>query len=129
MTSVRNQVCTPVRFLRIERSTVVGSFSAWAQYIIHVEKTTNIDWSLFNVNVAKFKSVYDQRPEFPIQTVNGKVVFDARKDKYAPLPGGVVNGSSKRFDNRAIINTIILTVFLLPPLVMIFVAIKKRVSK
>jgi hypothetical protein len=117
----------PIRFLKIDRSTVAGSFRAWAQYIIHVDKTTNVDWSLFNVDVSKFSSVYDQRGKYPIQTVNGKVVFDASKDKYAPLPGTVVPFSW--FDKITVIRIIILTVFLLPLPFFIFSAIKKRKSK
>jgi len=115
----------PVRFLRIERGGD-DKLKAWAQYIIHVDKTTNIDWSLFNVDLTKFKTVYDKRPKYPIETKNGKVVFDASKDKYAPLPN---KAKSHWFDKTTIIRTIIFTVLLMPPLIMILAALKKRTSK
>jgi hypothetical protein len=117
----------PIRFLRIEHSPKDDKFSAWAQYIIHTEKTTNIDLSIFHVDLNKFKSIYDQRGAYPIQTVNGKVVFDASKDKYAPLPGQVVKSSG--FDKTTIIRSVIFFVFIMPPLVMLIMAIKKRISK
>ncbi|HTV39750.1 MAG TPA: sigma-70 family RNA polymerase sigma factor [Candidatus Sulfotelmatobacter sp.] len=46
----------PIRFLEIEPDGNGGS-EAFAQYIIHAEKTTNIDWSLFNVDTTKFRAV------------------------------------------------------------------------
>jgi hypothetical protein len=119
---------SPVRFIRIE-SGRDGNLKCWAQYIIHLEKTKNKDWSLFNINLSNYSNIYDKRPQNPIETVNGKVVFDAGKDKYSPLPAMVGNVRSSWFDKTTIIRTIIFTLILPPPLVLLFVAIKKRISK
>jgi len=116
----------PVRFLKVERDPNIGSIKAWAQNIIDIEKTTNIDSSLFTVDLAKLKSVYDQRPMYPIMIVNHKVVFDASKDKYASLPG---NRRLSWFDKAVEIRALIFTVLLVPPLVMLFVAWKQRNPK
>jgi hypothetical protein len=116
----------PIRFLRLEQQ-INGNLVAWAQNIIFMDKTTNVNWSIFNVDISKYSSIYDQRGKYPIQTVNGKVVFDGSKDKYSLPPGTVVKPS--RLDKTTVIRAIIFTVFLLPPLIMLFMAIKKRISK
>ncbi len=70
------------RFVRVER-TLDQKWKAWAQNLVLVQKTTNVDWGLFRVDIEQFRSVFDKRPEFPVQTVDGKVVFNAKTDKYA----------------------------------------------
>ncbi|HEY2330224.1 MAG TPA: hypothetical protein VGI63_10480 [Verrucomicrobiae bacterium] len=123
-----NQKGTPLRFLRIEQQPD-GKLVAWAQNIILMNKTTNVDWSIFSVDISKYSSIYDQRGKYPIQTVNGKVVFDASKDKYSPFPGKAGSVQSNWFDSRTIIRVIMLIVLLVPPLIMLFKAFKKRQSK
>jgi hypothetical protein len=117
----------PIRFLNVEPSPN-GKLKASAEYIINASRSTNIEWSIFNVNISEYSSVYDKRPEYPIETVNGKVVFDAGKDKYASLPSNVAVRPNW-FDGRTVIRAIMFTVLLLPPLVMLFRAIKKQIYK
>lgn len=67
--------------------------------------------------------------ETKLEKVQGKkyppeMSLDAVMEEYRKQGNG-----SHWFDNRTVIRTIIFIVFLLPPLVMIFMAIKKRVSK
>jgi hypothetical protein len=115
----------PVRCLRIERLPD-DTLKAWAQYVIHVEKTTNIVWSTFNVDVALFKTIFDQRGKYPMQTENGKVVWDGSKDKPGKLQGKT--SQPNWLDKTTLMRSIIFTLILLPPLAMLFMAKQKRTS-
>lgn len=119
---------SPVRFLRIER-TGDDMLKAWAQNIIHVEKTTSVDWSLFDVDVSTFKTVYDQRGKYPIQTENGKVVFDASKDKYSKLPGRIGDRRSSVYRRSSVVRALVMTAVLLPVLIGGLAMLKKRRRK
>lgn len=117
----------PIRFLKIENNPK-GTLRAWAQNIVYVGKSTNIDTALLNVDLTKFEEFYDQRPEFPVEYVNGKVVFDAKKDKYATVVGRS-RAEVSLLNQRTAIRLIVLIVLLTPPLVMIFLEGRKRYAR
>jgi hypothetical protein len=118
----------PLRTVHIHASEGTLSYLQ-LQNIIYSQKTTNIDWAAFAVDISKFKSIYDLRPEYPIQTVNGKVTFDARKDKYGSILGKTGSVHSNVFKNVIVIRAIMLTMFLLPVLTLAFFAFRKVNSK
>jgi hypothetical protein len=115
----------PVRFFRVEH-TGSGTLRAWAQYIIHAEKTTIVDWALFRVDTTKFASVFDQRPEYPIQTEKGKVVWDAKRDRYAPLPGKESTAWLSSHAKRIVVRIIVFLAMVVPVLILVARAARKR---
>lgn len=113
-----------VRFLRIERPLGVENLKAYAQYIIHTERTkTNM--ALFNVDISQYPRVFDQRPAYPIETLNGKVIFDARQDKYRELPQLQKRASYWFLTRTAKARVLMVMAMLVPPLVIAF-AFKRR---
>ena len=116
----------PIRFMRVENQR--DALVAWAQNIVYVGQTTNIDWSLYHVDTSKFTSVYDKRPEYPIQTVNGKIVFNAKTNSYASFAGSRSNSQSGWFSKPIIIRIIMICILLLPLLFLIWITVKKRAT-
>ena len=123
---------SPIRFLRVERQGD-GKFAGWAQNIIYLGKVGNVDWSIFQIDVAKYSSIYDERGKYPIQTVNGKVVFDASKDKYSSpnSPSGNADNSLSAWadNNVKLIRAIMLTACFVPPVIVLCLNLKKWFSK
>ena len=62
----------PVRFLKIDRYAN-GKLHANLQNILYSGKTTNVDRSLFRVDLTQYRSVDDFRSERPVSIVDGKV--------------------------------------------------------
>jgi hypothetical protein len=117
----------PVRFLRVERPLGVNELKAYAQYIIHTERT-KANMALFSVNISEYPRVFDQRPKYPIETLNGEVVFDARHDKYRELPQLQKQGSYWLLSRTAKARVLMVVVMLVPPSVIAFVFKRRKVQ-
>jgi hypothetical protein len=107
-----DEIGDPVRFIKIERKVGASNLRAWAQNIVHAERSTNVNWALFNIDIKHFASVLDERPTNPIATLNGKVIFDAARDPYRKLSG--VSAWNLAGKHVIIARCVILCIFCLP---------------
>ena len=110
----------PVRLLKIE-PLANGLLGAWAQNIIYISKTTNVDLALFNVDLARFRSIFDERPKYPVEIQDGKVVWNAAKDQYANEAVSAGRLRSGILKNRPVIIRFVLgCVFVFPAIILFF---------
>lgn len=106
-----NNEGTPVRFLKVESG--FRGMQAYARNIIYLSKTNKVDSSLATVDINQYYEVYDRRPEFPVEYMGGKIVFDARKDKYATV-AGLRKQRLSFLTKQALVRCVVLCAFLLP---------------
>ena len=86
----------PARLLKIQHHGE-EKLHANLQNIVYSGKTTDIDWSLFKVDVTQYRSITDYRSEPAVNIISGKVyVFEPRGE-----PGTISKGVLTNIDAKA----------------------------
>jgi len=78
-----NSAGVPARLFKAARSSDGESMSASVQFIVRAETVDEPDLGVFQVDLPSFHSIFDKRPENPVEIHGGEVVavYDAAEEE------------------------------------------------